>query len=57
MFYRYKSATNKWEEIPHILPRGYDTSHSIAFVLDDQFYYRLNSFNKLLRISVNELTK
>lgn len=56
-FYRYKSATNKWEEIPHILPRGYDTSHSIAFVLDDQFYYRLNSFNKLLRISVNELTK
>lgn len=56
-FYRYKSKTNVWEEIPHIIPRGYDTSNSIAFVLDDQFYYGINSFNKLLKIPINELTK
>lgn len=55
--YRYTAARNIWEPIPHIIPFGHEASNSIAFVLDDQLYYSINRYNKLLRVSVNELKK
>lgn len=55
--YRYTATRNIWEQIPHIIPYGHDASNSIAFVVDDQLYYSINRYNKLLRVSVNELKK
>ncbi len=55
--YRYTAARNTWEQVLHIIPFGHEASNSIAFVLDDQLYYSIDRYNKLLRVSVNELKK
>lgn len=55
--YRYEAKNDVWRQVPHIIPPAHNAANSIAFVLDDQMYYSISGYNKLLKVSMNDLKK